>query len=71
MGYSLTPLDLGWAKTVSRHWPVTEASAACYFTNKGRWTRKAVQAQGYDGKDKIVFTLKGGDFVVVERSLAA
>lgn len=69
MGYSLSPIELGWAKTVSRHWPVTEASAECYFTNRGRWTRKAVSAEGYNGQDKVLFHLKGGDFVVVEKRL--
>ena len=63
---TLRPIELGWAKLVSRCWEVTEASDLLYFKNK-KWTRKAVAAEVEESNNKIVFAIKNGGFAVVER----
>ena len=66
MGKSFTNIDLNKAKTISRPWEVTEASALLYFHDK-KWTRKAVSAEVEEAGNEIVFHLKGGDFVTLEK----
>ena len=68
MGYTTTPMvDLSWAKTVSRMWGVTEASAPIYFEGRKHWSSKVIKADLKDDNNTIFFTLKNGDFVTVER----
>lgn len=48
------------------NWPVTEASKEGYFQDKA-WKKEVVAAERFEVV-RYKFTLKNGDFVVVERS---
>ena len=68
MGKAFTQIDLNRAKTISHKWKVTEASALLYFQDK-KWTRKAISAEVEEAGNEIVFHLKGGDFVTLEKGV--
>lgn len=65
MGYSLTYISIEDAFCFLKDKQVTEASKVEYF-NSSDWKLNIKTAELRDDNNSVYFTLKNGDFVVVE-----